>query len=319
MDVMLNKAQSDFEQLLSGIPAQHVSAFLRWVKHKAENDLEQESPSNEDIVLDQIKDDLRQALPADAMYQSENIVFPIVGENADCKPDTTLHVDSFLYDEDQVDDLCDNGKMSRNYCTSCGSKATAPCTFLSHSVSTTKLKYMYKFLLPDLRGKTVLDVGSRLGAVLFGGYYYSGASSLVGVEMNKDLCQLQQSIVDKYSLSDRVRIVCSDICQQAQIVASADVIVLHNVFEFFMPADAQRKIWQFLHNTARKSGCLIAISPSLPQCMEHLDTGIDISRWVRPVEISDKLHNANLYLFGDLDSDDSDLADIHLYEVLPTY
>lgn len=38
----------------------------------------------------------------------------------------TLHVDSFLYDEDQVDSLCEEGSMSRLFCLNCGSYKTAP-------------------------------------------------------------------------------------------------------------------------------------------------------------------------------------------------
>ncbi len=40
--------------------------------------------------------------------------------------------------------------------------------FISHSVSMSKIKYLYQFLLPDLRGKVLLDIGSRLGAILYG-------------------------------------------------------------------------------------------------------------------------------------------------------
>jgi hypothetical protein len=32
---------------------------------------------------------------------------------------------------------------------------------------------MFRKLLPPLDGKTVLDVGSRLGAVLYGAFYHS--------------------------------------------------------------------------------------------------------------------------------------------------
>lgn len=37
----------------------------------------------------------------------------------------TVHVDAFLYDEDQVDSLCEDGTMSRSYCLACGSCKTA--------------------------------------------------------------------------------------------------------------------------------------------------------------------------------------------------
>lgn len=43
-----------------------------------------------------------------------------------------IHVDAFLYDDDFVDSLCEEGKMSRSYCTECGSYKTASlgkCSF----------------------------------------------------------------------------------------------------------------------------------------------------------------------------------------------
>lgn len=39
--------------------------------------------------------------------------------------------------------------------------------FISHSFSLMELKFLYQHVLPDLTGKVVVDVGSRLGAVLF--------------------------------------------------------------------------------------------------------------------------------------------------------
>jgi len=32
----------------------------------------------------------------------------------------------------------------------------------------TQLKYIFRYLLPNLDGKVLLDIGSRLGAVLYG-------------------------------------------------------------------------------------------------------------------------------------------------------
>lgn len=39
--------------------------------------------------------------------------------------------------------------------------------FISHSFSLVKLKFLYQHVLPDLTGKVVVDVGSRVGAELF--------------------------------------------------------------------------------------------------------------------------------------------------------
>lgn len=38
----------------------------------------------------------------------------------------TVHVDAFLYDDQHVDALCEEGAMSRNYCLNCGSHKTTP-------------------------------------------------------------------------------------------------------------------------------------------------------------------------------------------------
>lgn len=43
-----------------------------------------------------------------------------------------VHIDAFLYDDDFVDTMCEEGRMSRNYCTECGSYKTASlgmCSF----------------------------------------------------------------------------------------------------------------------------------------------------------------------------------------------
>jgi hypothetical protein len=47
-------------------------------------------------------------------------------QNSDCKQQHTVHVDEFLYDNETVDALCDEGKLVRNYCLQCGSFNTRP-------------------------------------------------------------------------------------------------------------------------------------------------------------------------------------------------
>lgn len=83
----------------------------------------------------------------DALFDSEKIAMPTMGRDSDCKPNTTVcrnshtdgffqvHVDGFLYDEDDVDKLVDKGKISRNFCGACGSRDVRPLTFISHSLS----------------------------------------------------------------------------------------------------------------------------------------------------------------------------------------
>ena len=51
-------------------------------------------------------------------------------------------MDGFLYDDDTIDELCDQGKMSRNYCKQCGSHQVAPL-----SKSTLSSQHLNVFLL----------------------------------------------------------------------------------------------------------------------------------------------------------------------------
>ena len=77
-----------------------------------------------------------------------------------------------------------------------GSRAVSEVTRLSHSFAVNELKYMYR-VLGDLSGKVVVDVGSRLGAVLFAGYYMSDATRLVGIEISEWFHQLQSGVVQR--------------------------------------------------------------------------------------------------------------------------
>lgn len=52
-------------------------------------------------------------------------------------------MDSFLYEEDDVDDLVDEGRLCRNYCAKCGSREIKPLTFISHSLSVDQVGLMF--------------------------------------------------------------------------------------------------------------------------------------------------------------------------------
>jgi hypothetical protein len=42
--------------------------------------------------------------------------FSLISQFKSYTEKNTLSVDGFLYEEDDIDDLCDAGKLSRNYC-----------------------------------------------------------------------------------------------------------------------------------------------------------------------------------------------------------
>ncbi|KAK4297664.1 hypothetical protein Pmani_029935 [Petrolisthes manimaculis] len=265
--------------------------------------------SSGDTKLRKIADDLREIMPLNAILPTEQITFPSVGENADCDPSHTLHVDAFLYDEDMVDELCDTGELARNYCVDCSSHNTQPITYISHSASRERLAYVFRALLPPIPEDTILlDIGSRLGAVLYGAYIYSKCRRIVGVELNPDLCQVQQTIINKYQFQDRIQVLNGDIQDQGEVVRAADIICLNNVFEFFIPAAVQARIWCFLRSNTKKGALLVTI-PSLEDSLQYIDCGFQYHEWAR--EISP--HNPNITAPFDFQSETSE---VKLYQVI---
>ncbi|KAF9158609.1 hypothetical protein DFQ26_007432 [Actinomortierella ambigua] len=215
--------------------------------------------------LNKIIQDLQSRLPINAEAPNEHITIPDSTEFEGYSKDNVVHVDGFLYTEDDVDQLCDEGKLSRNYCLKCGSKDTKPLNFISHSASVVQLQFLLQVVLKDkLRNKTLLDVGSRLGAVLYAGHLFTEAKKLIGVEMNEYFCSLQTEMVRKHRLQDRIQIVHDNLLNQADLLKSADVVIMNNVFQFFAPMETQRQLWEFLYKQLKgRKGAILVTIPSL--------------------------------------------------------
>ncbi|XP_062432073.1 uncharacterized protein LOC134140628 [Rhea pennata] len=313
----LPAARSAVLAAVRGTRAADLPRLLRWMR--TTNDFDDLVVNNNDVVLKNIAEDLRNRLPFEAMFNSEHLAMQKIHQH----PLPMIHVDAFLYDDDFVDSLCEEGKMSRNYCTECGSYKTASLEFISHSFSLMELKFLYQHVLPDLTGKVVVDVGSRLGAVLFAvilrgisslteqykGYLYSSASQLYGVEMNADFCQLQEMTITKYQFIDRIKVVHADICTQASLLQKADVVVMNNVFEYFLDRLEQARAWEFIACNVRKRGSLLVTVPSLEESLSKLQTDIQLSQWVEEIQL-----NYDVYM--EKEADKEALEQIHLYKIL---
>ena len=141
--------------------------------------------------------------------------FPQAGEQGHavkgCTEQNSVFVDSFLYDDDAMEDLfaARPPKLSRSYCPDTTKpKECLSLEFLSHSLDLEELGFIFSSrCLGDLTGRTICDVGSRLGPVLWGAYHLSAAESIVGVEMNGWFCDLQRNVVASRSLSDRITVI----------------------------------------------------------------------------------------------------------------
>ncbi|KAL4613081.1 hypothetical protein GN956_G23064 [Arapaima gigas] len=299
-------AKNEIMHLLSRVDVKELPKVIKWIKTSGE--LDDCFNDNEKIILRGIAKDLRVCLPMEAMFSSESFAIQKAQQN----PLPLVHVDAFLYDEDTVDVLCEEGKMSRYYCLHCGSHRTAPLEFISHSFSTGELKYIFRHVLPDLTGQMVVDVGSRLGAVLYGGYLYSSAAKLFGVEINAEFIDLQKMVIQKYGFGDRVEVIHADICSQVNLLQNADVVVMNNVFEYFLELHEQIRAWQCIRHNVRKKGALLVTVPSIKESLTTLQgkkDSVDIHQWVEELPV-----NYNLYMGKDGDPDA--FKDIHLYRIL---
>ncbi|XP_013774295.1 uncharacterized protein LOC106459240 [Limulus polyphemus] len=304
----LQEAQNAFVKMLADINKEDVANFFCWIQSCwLTSECLGEAPAVAFTKLKRIADDIRGMVPQCGILPSEQIQTPATGENADCDPHHTVHVDAFLYEEEHIDDLVAEGKMSRNYCKKCGSHEVAPLTFISHSMSIQRVGFIFQSLLPDLEGKVVFDVGSRLGPVLWGAYVYTRARKIIGVEMNEELCKIQKFIIEKYKMGDRIEVICRNICSVPQIT-EADVVVLNNVFEFFLPQDIQVKTWQFLRSSIKQGTILVTI-PSLEDIFKQVKSEVDVKSWVKKRPITDPLVAMTA-------QDQEELSEVVTYDVL---
>ncbi|CEI88221.1 hypothetical protein RMCBS344292_02616 [Rhizopus microsporus] len=267
--------------------------------------------------LGRIIKDLRAQVPVSAEAPGEKIVIPDTDEFKEYNQDNTVHVDSFLFTEEDVDDLVDEGKMSRNYCLDCKSKKVKPLNFISHSASVLQLQFLYQVALASsVKDKVIVDIGSRLGAVLYTGYLFTKARKLIGVEINEWFSKLQQDMIKKYKMEDRVQVICKDIQTMPELLNNeADVIIMNNVFQFFNQLDVQQQIWKFIRaETKKKPGLLLVTLPSLQEQLKS--AGLSASKlmkgWVKEVKLS-----YDQGYFQEINEDELDeIKQVHLYKVL---
>ena len=72
-------------------------------------------------------------------------------------------------------------------------------------------------------------------------YAYSQAHHIIGIEVNSYFSELQARVISKYNLSSRIKVVNADVRHQAELLHTADVVVLNNVFEFFCSLEEQAR------------------------------------------------------------------------------
>jgi len=221
-------------------------------------------------VLEKIRTTLRGSLPQFALAPNEADLMPTSLAFEGYTTQNTIHVDSFLFPDDEIiDEYCEKGLLARDFCTKCGGRDIQPLNYISHSISDVQARFIFDHILPsDLSHATILDVGSRLGVLLYYGFLYSNAPSLIGVEFNPFFVEQSNKVISKCKMGTRVKVIGDDIKNQKELVASADVVFLNNVFDAFVDKPQQIELWKFLLSSITKKGTLIITIPSIETSLE---------------------------------------------------
>ncbi|XP_047997998.1 uncharacterized protein LOC125235472 [Leguminivora glycinivorella] len=306
---IISNAQSRILDLFAELDDKELKTLEQWLgSKKYRKDLEnKKSIIRSDKLLQKIGDTIKEMVPFEAELPSENIMLPTVGDQADCNQVNTRHVDEFLYDEEQVDELVKDGKLSRHYCLDCNSQNIKELNLISHSMSRVQLQYIFKVLLPkDLEDKQILDVGSRFGGILYSAYYFTNASNIIGIEMNKECCEIQEKIIKQFGMDkNRIKIVHSDVTDKDDLVKKSNICIM-NCFDFFIPTEDHKKLWYFFKKHLTK-GSYIVLNRSIADTLTALDMFEEFIDWLsicRPFQLENEI-------FFDVE----DLHEIFLYVV----
>ncbi|KAH7719903.1 hypothetical protein AAVH_12708 [Aphelenchoides avenae] len=242
-EYVLDDAKTDFKKIVSRIGANDKEEFLTWINSDKISEPRRTEKARVERKLRKIATKLRQIVSFDGSTTTERLDWPVEGKFAECTENTTVHVDQFLYDDEDLDELVEAGHVHRYACRSCGSRDVRPLNIISHSLSIDHLTYLFTQLLPslgiDLTEKKLVDVGSRLGVVLYAAELSNPKiRSAVGIELNAEFCNIQRATLSEYRLS-KASVVCADVRSCEEVFQDADIVTMHNVFGFFLSSENQ--------------------------------------------------------------------------------
>eukprot|EP00730_Choanoeca_flexa_P007650 TRINITY_DN12368_c0_g1_i10.p2 TRINITY_DN12368_c0_g1~~TRINITY_DN12368_c0_g1_i10.p2 ORF type:complete len:331 (+),score=57.89 TRINITY_DN12368_c0_g1_i10:2454-3446(+) len=228
-------------------------------------------------MLSSIRDFIKDNYGWQGTAPGEKLFFPEQGQLGALDEQATAHVDSFLLTSDDVTDLVACGDLHNAYCASCGSTDINDTDFLSHSMSLEQLHFIFTTALPQpttaSQPSCLVDVGCRLGAVLYAAHHLTSIPRVVGVEINEYYCKLARRTADHFQMS-RIEIIQDDVLKQPALVRQADIIIMHNVFEFFGDEGYRLRMWQGMKALLTKTGALLITCPSLEVSL--MDAGLEV-------------------------------------------
>ena len=144
--------------------------------------------------------------------------------------------------------------------------------------------------------------------MIYGAHLFSNAGKIIGIEVNKELCDVQNHVIQTFGFSSRTSVINAEMTTRPDIFALADVVILNNVFEWFVEVENQNQMWHFICNHINV-GAIIVTLPSLEKAISTTTLGISLEQWVRPLnhtrpDIMDSVEGSNFD------------KDVYIYQVL---
>lgn len=114
---------------------------------------------------------------------------------------------------------------------------------------------------------------------IFQAYYFSNASTIVGIEMNKEFSEVQDRIINQYSMdNNRIKVVHSDVMDRVDVVTSSDIVVI-NILDFFVDNEKQKDMWYFFKKNINK-GSYVVCNRSIEETLMNLDVVEEFLNWL---------------------------------------
>lgn len=140
----------------------------------------------------------------------------------------------------------------------------------------------------------------------FQAYYFSNAGTIVGIEMNKECCDVQERIINQFNMdNNRIKVINSDVLERSDIIRSADVIII-NVLDFFVDTEKHKEMWYFFKKHIKKGSYLVC-NRSMADTLGYLDMFEESLNWIsicRPSQLENEI-------FFDIE----DCSELFLYTV----
>eukprot|EP01064_Diplonema_japonicum_P011182 TRINITY_DN18453_c0_g1_i1.p1 TRINITY_DN18453_c0_g1~~TRINITY_DN18453_c0_g1_i1.p1 ORF type:complete len:311 (+),score=74.40 TRINITY_DN18453_c0_g1_i1:46-978(+) len=284
------------EGIINGVPEGLDRKRLRELVGHLVEEIDEDAAEREAVVMD-IKAFVKDLVPLSGEAGDEKVNLPEGGAFKTSTDENSMHLDLFLYDEDDVEDLVKAGKISTNFCKQCGSRDVDELLLHSHSLPIDAMEFIFEKVLTreEVCGKNFVDVGSRTGILLYYASLYYGKqfSRISGVEMSKFFCNVQRETVRNFSaaLPSPIDIVEGDAFKEGlHLLQNANIAIFNNVFEFFLSKEDQIRAWATIKDTL-KPNTIIIVVPSLENTLEELGMSTE---WVTPVPLAYPEQSENL-------------------------